>query len=329
MLKIFKLFSIVVAFSFITSIVSAKTETEEDFIRYLVDYTGIWYNPNTPGWGINFSQTNEFIFATIFVYDKNGKPIWYTGEMKRQHTFVCTGSWQDDSYIDYDYCGYLYRTESDSAPSDIFSPRNTETKLVGLIHFDPISPTEANLKLSFFDSREQSNSSRKELNQKIVRQTLTIPDLPMDCIGYAHRQSKCDYAIYLNHYVRLPEFQDFPSSIGGRSSALRLILTDADNTSNKMPTKVEIQIGKICSFSSDSISVVGQYLVLHNAETFCGIGSLPDIPKGTGDVWLRFLKNYGIDGYYRYKNNDGAYRHSGFFTGAINWELYDRLRDIQ
>ena len=33
-----------------------------------VDYTDIWFLPSEGGWGVNLVQSNQFIFATFFVY---------------------------------------------------------------------------------------------------------------------------------------------------------------------------------------------------------------------------------------------------------------------
>ncbi len=47
---------------------------------YSIDYSDLWYN-NPPesqaGWGINVSQQNEVLFATMFVYGPNNQPTWY------------------------------------------------------------------------------------------------------------------------------------------------------------------------------------------------------------------------------------------------------------
>jgi len=44
-----------------------------------VNYTDMWWHPAESGWGLNIVQgaTNE-VFATWFVYDQNGNPVWYT-----------------------------------------------------------------------------------------------------------------------------------------------------------------------------------------------------------------------------------------------------------
>src|SRR5271167_3097579 len=42
------------------------------------DYTDIWYLPAESGWGVNFVQADNVIFATFFVYSQGNVPTWYT-----------------------------------------------------------------------------------------------------------------------------------------------------------------------------------------------------------------------------------------------------------
>lgn len=59
-----------------------------------IDYTDLWWNPAEPGWGVNFVQAENFIFATFFVYDAANKPTWYTGQMSRD----ANGIWKGPLY---------------------------------------------------------------------------------------------------------------------------------------------------------------------------------------------------------------------------------------
>jgi len=45
------------------------------------DYTDIWYVPSESGWGVNLVQSENFIFATFFVYGPGNVPTWYTAQM--------------------------------------------------------------------------------------------------------------------------------------------------------------------------------------------------------------------------------------------------------
>ena len=68
---------------------------------FSVDQSDLWWNPSESGWGIQLVQRGEVIFSTMFVYDLNGTPIWYTATMTPQagvstwsgEMYVTTGSW--------------------------------------------------------------------------------------------------------------------------------------------------------------------------------------------------------------------------------------------
>ena len=55
------------------------------------DYTDSWYVPAESGWGVNFTQTDNFIFATMFIYGPDKKPTWYTAQMTWDGTSQFTG----------------------------------------------------------------------------------------------------------------------------------------------------------------------------------------------------------------------------------------------
>jgi hypothetical protein len=43
----------------------------------LEDYTDMWWNPDESGWGISIQQhANNQVFATFYLYDRDGKPTW-------------------------------------------------------------------------------------------------------------------------------------------------------------------------------------------------------------------------------------------------------------
>jgi len=39
--------------------------------------SGLWWNPNESGWGIDFTQRRNIIFAAWYTYDASGNPKWY------------------------------------------------------------------------------------------------------------------------------------------------------------------------------------------------------------------------------------------------------------
>ncbi len=45
------------------------------------DYSDLWWNPSESGWGVNFVQAQNFLFASFFLYGPASDPTWYTAEM--------------------------------------------------------------------------------------------------------------------------------------------------------------------------------------------------------------------------------------------------------
>lgn len=40
------------------------------------DFTGLWFNTAESGWGVNFIQQGPTIFATLFIYGTDNRPVW-------------------------------------------------------------------------------------------------------------------------------------------------------------------------------------------------------------------------------------------------------------
>ena len=67
------------------------------------DYTDVWWavGGSETGWGVNFAQNGDFVFATFFVYGPSFQPTWYSAEMTTINGGVTytgplyhtTGSW--------------------------------------------------------------------------------------------------------------------------------------------------------------------------------------------------------------------------------------------
>ena len=56
------------------------------------DQSDLWWIPLESGWGVQFVQQETTIFATLFVYDANGKPTWYVATLSYQGNFLWTGT---------------------------------------------------------------------------------------------------------------------------------------------------------------------------------------------------------------------------------------------
>ncbi len=114
-----------------------------------VNWTDIWWATPEVGWGVNFVQSNTFIFATFFVHGPDLQPDWYTGEM----TVNADGVWS----------GPLYRTTG-SYFGTSYSPSQTSTVRVGTVTFVP--ETAHNGLLTY-------NVNSVNVSKQISRLTLT------------------------------------------------------------------------------------------------------------------------------------------------------------
>ena len=87
-----------------------------------VDWTDIWWAVPEVGWGVNFVQSDQFIFATFYLHDVNLQPDWYTGQM----TVDANGVWS----------GPLYRTTGSYFGAS-WNKDQTNTLQVGTATFTP------------------------------------------------------------------------------------------------------------------------------------------------------------------------------------------------
>ncbi len=72
--------------------------------------TGLWWNPAESGWGINFNQQANVLFASLFTYDLAGRPLWLV---------MSHGVRQADSNT---FVGDLYLTTGSAFNAQPFNP---------------------------------------------------------------------------------------------------------------------------------------------------------------------------------------------------------------
>jgi hypothetical protein len=114
------------------------------------DFTDIWWNPAENGWGVNFIQSDNFIFATFFIYGADQQPTWYSGQMTYNSG---NNTWS----------GGLYRTTGPYYGGTWVQSQVTNNQ-VGNVTFTPSSSTTGSL---------QYNVGSINVSKTITRQTLT------------------------------------------------------------------------------------------------------------------------------------------------------------
>src|SRR5271169_2277635 len=59
---------------------------------FTTDQSDRYYIVAEQGWGIQLVHRGSVIFATLFVYDQNGNPTWYTATMDYTTNLTWTGT---------------------------------------------------------------------------------------------------------------------------------------------------------------------------------------------------------------------------------------------
>lgn len=63
-----------------------------------IDQTDLWWNPAENGWGIQFVQRGNAIFAVMFVYDPAGNATWYVATLEWVGNPNGVVTWSGDLY---------------------------------------------------------------------------------------------------------------------------------------------------------------------------------------------------------------------------------------
>lgn len=115
-----------------------------------VDWNDLFWNPSESGWGVNFVQNGNFIFATFFVYGEVLQPTWYSGQM----TIDSNGIWSGPLYVT---SGSFY-----GAP---WNPGQRTTAQVGTVTFAPAPGSATGGTLTY-------NVNNVNVSKQVTRQTL-------------------------------------------------------------------------------------------------------------------------------------------------------------
>jgi len=134
------------------------------------DYTDIWWNPGESGWGVNFAQNSNFIFATFFIYGpSNNAPTWVTGQL-------ALGA-------DGNFTGALYATTGPWYGAVPFDPAQVTINQVGNASFHPIAADTGALSY---------NVGAMQVSKNIQRQSLVSIPLAGDYMaGISLVESNC------------------------------------------------------------------------------------------------------------------------------------------
>lgn len=125
--------------------------------------SGLWWNPNESGWGIDFTQRGAAIFAAWFTYDASGKPMWYVAS-------DCVGASGSSGTCN----GTLYQVSGPAFFGTSFNPQQVNEAAAG------------NLSVSFQDT---SNAS---MTYTVAGQTRTVA-ITRQPVGVGSTVAPVDY----------------------------------------------------------------------------------------------------------------------------------------
>ena len=127
---------------------------------YSTDNSDLWGNESESGWGIQFIQRAEIIFATLYVYNTNGTPVWYVAVLKPTNATRWTGD--------------LIQTSGPWFGTAPFNPAAVGVNRVGSMTFTATSDKTGTLAYSV---------NGTSVNKRISRQTIRYDDYTGDYVG--------------------------------------------------------------------------------------------------------------------------------------------------
>lgn len=107
------------------------------------NFQGLWWNSAQPGWGINLAHQGDILFAAVFVYDTDKKPMWLV--MSR-----------GDRVAPGRYAGDLYRTTGPAFSVTQWNSANVAVIPMGSAVFEFSGPTSGTFSY-FYGSDSGSN----------------------------------------------------------------------------------------------------------------------------------------------------------------------------
>jgi hypothetical protein len=132
---------------------------------FTTDQSDLYYIVAEQGWGIQLVQRGSVIFATLFVYDVNGNPTWYTATMDYTTNLTWTGT--------------LYATMNGTYFASPWNPRTLLVNPVGVMTWS--APLIDGGTLTYI-------VNGVTVVKNVVRQTLVFDDYSGHYAGYVHRE---------------------------------------------------------------------------------------------------------------------------------------------
>jgi hypothetical protein len=185
---------------------------------YSTDQSDLWWNPSEAGWGIQFVQRDNLIFATMFVYDPSHIPIWYGG------TLYPTG----DSFT---WSGANYVTSGSWFGNVPYNPAQFSSRVVGTMTWVATSTSTGTLTYTV---------DGVSVTKLLTRQTIVLDRFSGNFQGAIHRAaSSCSS----------------PANNTTTELSAGFFISQVNNTSMSIDTSDAL--GNVCNYSG-TLSQAGQ-----------------------------------------------------------------------
>ncbi|HJU38935.1 MAG TPA: SpvB/TcaC N-terminal domain-containing protein, partial [Tahibacter sp.] len=132
-------------------------------------FPGRWWNPNRIGigWDLFYGDQQRSMYLTLFTYDVDGRPVWFTGESADTQFNAVTGEsiWQSRLYrVKWKGMAYQTRDSVEVGLVSITFPRQTTTRAVVRWQFtesgNPWADTAIHDECLFDYYRDSANAGR-------------------------------------------------------------------------------------------------------------------------------------------------------------------------
>jgi len=148
---------------------------------YSTDHSDLWWVSSESGWGLQLTQRANVIFATMYVYDTQNNPAWYTATLE---SVPGSSDWRGD----------LYLTRGPWYGAPAFDPTAVGYRKVGQMTVSGNAVEQAQLAYSI---------DGVAVNKTITRQTLRYENFAGNYSGVA-KMGFCTASVNLSSIIFYP-----------------------------------------------------------------------------------------------------------------------------
>ncbi len=252
---------------------------------WAADYTDIWWGGQAEsGWGVNFVQDEDVVFATFYIYDTAKKPIWVSSPM-----FVnAAGSYSGNLYLS---AGSFFGDPWD--PKDVPNP----LPAVGTAAFIPTSATTGTLTYTVNN----------------------VPGIPNTLVKKNIQRSNFRTIVLGGNYVGTGVVTDTGCSDTSKNGTSILDVDPQITQDTSGQVGITLTFGtETCTLSGQAIQE-GQLFRIPGANYFCQIGNTTTL-NATATVYEVKATAVGIEGRWLANNlpNLSGCQENGTFSAVLN-----------